>query len=232
MDTSHSFSEDVHFIPDESPPRTSDRSRHRKARWVAVALIGVPAAILATQNIVLTTIQGSRRSHCEANLKRLGRAFHEYLEAHGHFPAPAIARSDGTPLLSWRVALLPHLGYQPLYARFHLDEPWDSPHNRSLLAEMPPELACPAVAVPRDGQTGYKVVIGPSSARLVSIPRLTPRAERRSREITDGTSNTVLVMETDALVPWTKPDDLHWQPGGPPPQTQEPPFRRDTGGYC
>jgi hypothetical protein len=35
------------------------------------------------------------------------------------------------------VALLPHLGEKELYEQFHLDEPWDSPHNRKLLAKIP-----------------------------------------------------------------------------------------------
>ncbi len=41
-------------------------------------------------------------------------------------------------------------------------------------------------------------------------------------EITDGTSNTILIMETDALVPWTKPEDLHWLPGMPSPPIKSP----------
>jgi Ca-activated chloride channel homolog len=217
MDASHSIGEEVHFIPDEAPPRTGDRSRHRKALWVALAVFG----ILATSGIVLT-VQGSRSAQCEANLERLGRAFHEYHEVHGHFPAPALVRSDGTPLLSWRVALLPHLGYRPLYERFHLDEPWDSPHNRSLLAEMPPELACPTAAVPRDGQTGYMVVVGPKiGPQGVSTAFDASRGAQIS-EFTDGTSNTILVVETDARVPWTKPDDLGWHQGGAPPQLKSP----------
>ena len=184
-------------------------------------VIGLLAAIMAAPSVVLT-VQGVRRAQCEAHLERLGMAFHEYHQAHGHFPAPSLVRSDGTPLLSWRVALLPHLGYRPLYERFHLDEPWDSAHNRSLLAEMPPELACPAAAVPRAGQTGYEVVVGPK----LGVPGVNTAFDASRgvefREITDGTSNTILVMETDALVPWTKPDDLHWQPGGPPPQLKSP----------
>ena len=78
--------------------------------------------------------------------------------------------------LELAVPPLPHLGYRPLYERFHLDEPWDGAHNRSLLAEMPPELTCPTAAVPQAGQTGYKVVVGPSSACRASIPCSTPRA--------------------------------------------------------
>ena len=221
MDANHSVSEDIHFLGDESRVSQGNRSGQGKARWVALAVIGGLAVILATPAVLLT-VQSSRRTRCESNLKGIGRAFHEYLAAEGHFPAPAIARSDGTPMLSWRVALLPHLGYRSLYARFHLDEAWDSPHNRSLLAEMPSELVCPAATVTRDGQTGYKVVIGPSfGPNRVNTPFDASRGAKLD-EMTDGTSNTILVMETDALVPWTKPDDLHWQPGGPPPQLKSP----------
>lgn len=40
---------------------------------------------------------------------------------------PHAARRGGAEL---RVALLPYLEQGPLYRRFKLDEPWDSPHNR------------------------------------------------------------------------------------------------------
>jgi Protein of unknown function (DUF1559) len=105
MDASHSFGEDVNFIPDESPPRTSNRFRHRITPWDYALFICVAAAILGLTSLLIM-VPGLHRDQCEANLTRLGLAFHEYEQAHGHFPAPALARSDGTPLLSWRVALL------------------------------------------------------------------------------------------------------------------------------
>ena len=49
-------------------------------------------------------------------------------------PPAAIYSKDGKPLLSWRVAILPYLGLDNLYKQFHLDEPWDSPHNIKLSA--------------------------------------------------------------------------------------------------
>ena len=33
--------------------------------------------------------------------------------------------------------MLPHLRQHDLYKRFHLDEPWDSEHNKKLLEKMP-----------------------------------------------------------------------------------------------
>ena len=42
------------------------------------------------------------------------------------------------------------------------------------------------------------------------------------REFLDGTSNTILVLETDQSVPWTKPEDLEWAPDGPLPRLASP----------
>ena len=49
----------------------------------------------------------------------------------------AIADSTGKPGLSWRVAILPYLEQDTLYKQFKLDEPWDSPHNKKLIRQMP-----------------------------------------------------------------------------------------------
>ena len=53
------------------------------------------------------------------------------------FPMGAICDASGKPLLSWRVAILPGLEQGNLYKQFRLDEPWDSPHNLTLLPLMP-----------------------------------------------------------------------------------------------
>ena len=201
-------------IPGTAVPR-------RNARRVVMAALSL-AGVFLTAVIAVNAWRDWSLKRCEANLKRLGLACHDYHEAHGHFPAPTLARGDGTPLLSWRVAILPYLGHRSLYDRFHLDEPWNSPHNRSLLAEMPSEFACPGAAGETDGRTGYKVVVGPA---IDPYTVSTPFDARRGvdlREITDGTSNTVLILETDSGVPWTSPDDLHWSPGGPLPRLSSP----------
>jgi tRNA A-37 threonylcarbamoyl transferase component Bud32 len=72
------------------------------------------------------------------NLQSIGQALIAYHEQQGRFPDAVIEGADGRPLLSWRVAILPFLGLDELYRQFHLDEPWDSPHNHALLDQMPP----------------------------------------------------------------------------------------------
>ena len=63
------------------------------------------------------------------DLARIAIAALNFESANQRFPAHAIYSDDGVPLLSWRVSLLPFLGYDNLYEQFNLDEAWDSPNN-------------------------------------------------------------------------------------------------------
>src|SRR5262249_3382628 len=83
--------------------------------------------------------QAARNVKSKNNLRQIGIAMNNCDAQSGQLPPGAIYSKDGKPLLSWRVALLPYLesGDPTLYGRFHLDEPWDSPHNIKLLNEMP-----------------------------------------------------------------------------------------------
>jgi RNA polymerase sigma factor (sigma-70 family) len=115
-----------------------------------------------------------------------------------HFP--------GKALLSWRVALLPFLDQNELYRQFKLDEPWNSPHNRQLLDKMP--------AVYGRGQPGYtyyQVFVG-GDAGFEKHQGIT------IADITDGTSNTLMIVEAGRPVPWTKPEDLTYDPDEPVPE--------------
>jgi hypothetical protein len=148
--------------------------------------------------------EASRRSQCTNNLKQIGLAMHNYLSAHGTF-SPAFTKSpDGKPLLSWRVHILPYLEQQALYDEFHKDEPWDSPHNKALIARMPAVYHCPSGSPTpaKEGKTSYLTPRGPAT--------VFPGAEGvKIQDITDGTSNSILVMDAsdDVAVIWTKPDD-------------------------
>jgi hypothetical protein len=123
------------------------------------------------------------------------------------FPAAAIRGSDGTPLLSWRVELLPLLGQQGLYNQFHLDEPWDSPHNSTLVARMPDVYRSAAL---ESGTTSLMVFVGEGTPFGGEEPT-------KLSDIKDGTSNTIVCVEAgaDRGVPWTKPEDLPFEPDNP-----------------
>jgi len=81
--------------------------------------------------------QAAARANSTNNLKQMGLAMHNYMDVNKSFPAHAVYSKDGKPLLSWRVMILPYIEQDALYRQFKLDEPWDSDHNKKLMAQMP-----------------------------------------------------------------------------------------------
>ncbi len=134
------------------------------------------------------------------NLKQIGLALHNFHAANESLPPVASRNNDGKPLLSWRVAILPYIGQGPLYNEFHLDEPWDSPHNKPLIARMPSTFALPGAKTPV-GTTYYRTYSG-----VGTLFDPTPKEGVSFTGVTDGTSNTIAVVEAREAVPWTKPD--------------------------
>jgi hypothetical protein len=213
MNASTTYLDTIRFQPAEATPESNRGRRWRVVkRTLVLLIIGIAAIPVAV--LIVSKRDEWRRTACRVQLRQLGVAFLNYHEAQGHFPAPAIVDRAGKPLLSWRVALLPKLGYPSLYARFHLDEPWDSPHNRALLSEMPAEFACPSGDGRESGQTHYRVIVGPAFDQYSVNTAFAPDRGVEIREITDGTFSSILAIETETSVPWTKPNELHWAPGG------------------
>jgi uncharacterized membrane protein YhaH (DUF805 family)/DNA-directed RNA polymerase subunit RPC12/RpoP len=154
--------------------------------------------------------EAASRAQSQNNLKQMGLAMHNYNAVNNsHLPAAAICDKNGRPLLSWRVAILPYIEEQALYSRFKLDEPWDGPHNIQLLALMPKVYRLPDDPKTPLDHTHYQVFVGNGAAfdlrRGFSIPG----------DFTDGTSNTILIAEAANAVPWTKPEDIPFDPRQP-----------------
>jgi hypothetical protein len=148
------------------------------------------------------------RRESAANLKQIGIALHEHHFVRTSLPPRAIYSKDGKALLSWRVAILPYLGEKEkaLYQEFRLDEPWDSEHNKELLDRMPAVFQSPA-AQGKQTTTPYQVLVG------VGAP-FYDKEGLRLTQFLDGTTNTILVVETSRAVPWTKPADLPFDMNG------------------
>lgn len=139
-----------------------------------------------------------RRARSIANLEKIGKALVAYAAKHGKLP-PHAETIDTEHFLSWRVLILPELGYPELYARFRRGEMWDSPHNKLLLDYIPREYQSPERF---DVKTNYQTLAGFGMAFYATdgMP---------IKEIKDGAGNTLAVVEVDDKFAqeWTRPID-------------------------
>ena len=156
------------------------------------------AAVIKIQQAAATTASAN-------NLKQIGLAVHSYHDAVGNFPPAAVCDKKGKPQLSWRVLILPYIEQDNLYKQFKLDEPWDSENNKKLIAKMPAVYAMPGKSKPGDTDTYYRVFVG-NGAGFDWI------MGGKFAQIADGTSNTLMVVTAKDAVPWTKPDELEFDP--------------------
>lgn len=138
------------------------------------------------------------------NLKQIVLAMHNYHDVNGFFPQD-VTDGNGKPILSWRVLLLPYLEQDQVFKKFALDEPWDSATNKKLIEDIPAVYAPVRVKVKNKGEMFYQGFTG-GGALFEPGQRLTFAG------ITDGTSNTIAVVEAAEPVFWTKPGDLPFDP--------------------
>jgi prepilin-type processing-associated H-X9-DG protein len=176
---------------------------------LGMSAVGVGLMLPAVQKVR----DAAGRAQSQNNLKQIGLAMHTYHDANGALPPAAICDKKGKPLLSWRVAILPYIEQQNLYQQFKLDEPWDSEHNLKLSnirvkvyldPRSPPESL-------EKGLTYYRLFYG--NGAMFDLVRGTKFAQ-----VTDGLSNTFMVVEAAEGVPWTKPDDFEYDPKKPLPK--------------
>lgn len=172
------------------------------------------------QPLVADAVERALSQQRRLKFMQIALAMHNYHDVFDHFPtSDAIRDADGTPLLSWRVAVLPYIEQGELYKKFRLDEPWDSPHNMALVKQMPKVFADPARNdLAQQGWTSYQVPLGEQaffSAGGETVKRKFLGREaffgkgNRFRDMTDGTSNLLMIVEVapERAVPWTKPSD-------------------------
>lgn len=178
-------------------------------------LVGLCVAILLCVGLVAApAADGPAKkelAESQNRLKQIGLAFHGYGADHKDRWADDITDKDGRVLLSWRVTLLPYVGEEKLFKEFKLDEPWDGPNNKKLIAKMP-KVYAPVRGNAKSGETYYQRFVGKDAlfnerGSDYTIPTLP-----------DGTSNTALVVEAGAPVIWTRPADLPFNPKAPLPE--------------
>jgi hypothetical protein len=134
------------------------------------------------------------------NLKTLVVGMLNHETTRKRFPPAAIRDKEGKPLLSWRVAILPHIEESNLYKDFHLNEPWDSAHNLKLLSKMPRIYRHPKDD-PKTKNSSYFMVTGKGMFGDGDSGRIL-------RGLRDGPSKTITLVEAKRNIPWTKPEEI------------------------
>jgi len=145
------------------------------------------------------------KARCQHNLYQIGLGLQNYDSLRKHFPAAYGTDEDGKPKHSWRIDILPFMGYESLWQQYDYDEPWDGPNNSKLADEMPREFACPVDREAGPPYTNYVAVVGPKTvwpgAKCVG-----------TKDIADQLANTIMVVEvtSDQRFHWMEPRDLTW----------------------
>lgn len=151
------------------------------------------------------------RGQATNSLKEFVLAAINYADSYDTLPAVATFDKAGKPLLSWRVHLLPYIEEDALYQQFKLDEPWDSAHNKKLIAKMPAVFRGSNTKLNEQGKTVFLAPTGKGTAWPGTTGLKFPAG------FPDGTSNTILLVlaDDDHAVEWTKPEDLKYDPTKP-----------------
>ena len=187
-------------LPDSLVPALQNDRLALSLRRSDSGFVALENAFVEAGNAVRTSLWRTARRD---DLKFIALAMHNYHDVHRRFPAQANYDKNGRPLLSWRVQILPFVEENKLYHEFHLDEPWDGEHNKKLIERIPHVYRSPKLSYQDYGKTTFLGVAGKRAyfqgTEGISI-----------RQITDGTSNTLMVVETppSQAVVWTKPDDF------------------------
>jgi beta-lactamase regulating signal transducer with metallopeptidase domain len=138
------------------------------------------------------------------NLKLVMLALHNYHDAHGHFPPAIVIDKESGVARSWRVEILPYIEQVNLYNEYRKNEPWDSEANKKVLAKMPSTYRHSS----QPGDSVFTSIFAAYGAGMMF--------EKKSgvaiglRDVTDGTSNTIAIVEAKRDIPWTKPEEIEF----------------------
>lgn len=181
--------------------------------------LGVLLAIVAlglalTGQVVANTREKAQQAECMDNIQQIGQAVLKFEQVNGFIP-PTASRPIGDRR-GWLTHLLPYLGHEDLAKQLRMDRDWCDPANAEAIRTSVKVFQCPAA--PRRTSTGetdgvaWKGAtgdyLGPDSVnqRTIAALGLSPtldrtglfssRENRHLAEVTDGLSNTLMVLES------------------------------------
>jgi prepilin-type N-terminal cleavage/methylation domain-containing protein len=200
-------------LPDWSLPRGYARSIRTSARGftlvellVVIAIIGILIGMLLPA--VQAVREAARRTVCMNNLKQIGLGLQSHHAALNQFPVgvveprPYPGTDTSRRQLAWSVFLLPYLEQSNLFETIDTKSSFDSSANAIAAATVIETYLCPSsnrksVIVQGRGACDYGGIFGERITGRNSPPKGVMLAGNpiSIRDITDGTSNTVIVAE-------------------------------------
>jgi prepilin-type N-terminal cleavage/methylation domain-containing protein len=176
---------------------------------VVIAIIGILVALLLPA--VQAAREAARRISCQNNLRQLGLALHTYHDQFGVLPPRRIVQ----PLHSWITLILPQIEQGNVHSTYQFGVAWNHAQNQPAIITPLKILICPSApdGIERIDQISPTVRAAVSdyaaATSMVAIAYtangLTPPADMRGiiatdagtsmAEVTDGLSNTVMVIE-------------------------------------
>lgn len=193
--------------------------QHSRSAFTLVELLVVIAIIGILIGMLLPAVQqvreAARRTQCANNIRQLALAAHNHESALQHFPSPAASSLEGYSLLA---NTLPYIEQVNIHVQIDFEQdlllgvPWNpvvNPSYAALVGERIPVLECPSdngnPFLEENGTTwagsNYFGNSGTATGVLYVTSQPTDgvfwRGSRTMfRDLTDGSSNTVLFAET------------------------------------
>lgn len=167
----------------------------------------------APHGLLASARRAANQSSRKNNLKQFGLAMHNFHEAGGKLPAGGTMTADGTLLHGWAVRLGPFLTFQT--GNFDFSVPWNQPPNARLYRSALPVFLNPEIPqvfnergfalshLAANSRVFPIVTVDESSGKTLPESRTQPL---RIKDMTDGTSNTILLGEVrENFKPWGHP---------------------------
>lgn len=147
--------------------------------------------------------QAILRLECKMRAKQIAIALTMYEATEGSFPPAYTVDSNGKPLHSWRVLLLPYINEGGLYKQIRLNEPWDSEYNKQFHSRIPRFYTCPAVkkTVQQEGLTSFKCIVGPNAFS-------SGEKGSKKKDITVSLRDVIAIAEVIPSSNWMEPVDI------------------------